>query len=344
MATIRDVMPEFALYRPTGAADAVGLLDKYGADAWAMAGGQDSLDWFKDRIKRPKVVVDLSMVDELRGIRPLEGGLEIGALTTLSEVERHPQVRAKFSLLAQAAGAAASPQIRNRGTLGGNASQDSRCWYYRSGFDCYRAGGHTCYADTPVGQNREHAVFGAGRCVTVNPSDTAPALAALDARMVIRSVTGTREVAAVDYFVGPEIDITRLTVLGPGDLLTAVRIPGTWAGADFHFEKVRDRQVWDFALVNIAAAFLPAVGGGAVGDARIVLNGVAPRPLRLSRVEDFLRGKARDAATAETAGAMAAQGAEPLQHNGYKVALARNLVARAVLGTGRGHGGGKEAA
>ena len=162
--------------------------------------------------------------------------------------------------LAQAAEVVASPQIRNQATLGGNVSQDTRCWYYRSGWSCYRAGGNICYADTPTAINREHAILGADRCVAVSPSDTAPALIALEASLVIRSTGGERVVAAEDYFVGPGIDITRMTGLRPGELLTAIRIPGTWANATFYFEKVRDRQVWDFPLVNVASA-LKADGG-----------------------------------------------------------------------------------
>ena len=213
MAVIHDVMPAFELFQPASIADAVALLDRHGADAWIMAGGMDSFDWLKDRIKRPSVVVDLSQVQELRGIKALNGGLEIGAGTTLTEIVRDPTVRDKFRLLAEAAELVASPQIRNQGTIGGNVSQDTRCWYYRAGWSCYRAGGNICYADTPTAINREHAILGADRCVAVNPSDTAPALVALDAQMVIQSARGERVVNAEDYFIGPDIDIMRMTVL-----------------------------------------------------------------------------------------------------------------------------------
>ena len=252
MAVIRDVMPAFELFQPTSVDDALALLDRHRADVWVMAGGLDSFDWLKDRVKRPKVVVDLSAVQELRGVRQVGDGLEIGATTTLTEVVRHPIVKDKFGILMEAAEGAASPQIRNQGTIGGNVSQDTRCWYYRGGWDCYRAGGNTCYADTPTAINREHAIFDADRCVAVNPSDTAPALIALEAQMVIRSRRGEQIVAAEDYFIGPARDITRMTILKPGELLTAIRLPATWAGAQFYFEKVRDRQVWDFPLVNVA--------------------------------------------------------------------------------------------
>src|SRR5216110_1929939 len=267
MAVIRDVMPVFELYQPASVDDAIRLLDRHGADAWVLAGGLDSMDWLKDRLRRPKVVVDLAQIKELHGIKEANGGLEIGAMTPLTEIVKHPVVREKFSILMQAAELVASPQIRNQGTIGGNVSQDTRCWYYRGGWDCYRAGGNICYADTPMAVNREHAIFDADRCVAVSPSDTAPALVALDAQMVINSRGGERVVNAEDYFIGPGIDITRMTVLRPGDLLTAIRIPATMAGAQFYFEKVRDRQVWDFPLVNVASAM--KVSGGTITQMRI---------------------------------------------------------------------------
>src|SRR5229473_888534 len=279
MAVIRDPMPSFELLQPTSVADAQKLLAQHGPDAWILAGGMDSFDWLKDRIKRPRVVIDLSGVEELRGVRETSDGIEIGAMTTLTEVAAHRAVKQRYRLLAEAAGLVASPQIRNQGTLGGNVSQDARCWYYRAGWPCYRAGGNICYADTPVGRNREHAILGAARCVAVNPSDTAPALIALDARFVIRNSKGDRIVDAEDYFIGPDIDITRLHILRPGDLLTSIRIPATWAGAQFYFEKVRDRNVWDFPLLNVASAMI--VSAGVVERIRIAVNGAAARPLRL---------------------------------------------------------------
>ena len=224
----------------------------------------------------------------------------------------------------------ASPQIRNQGTIGGNVSQDARCWYYRAGWPCYRAGGNICYADTPEGRNREHAILHADRCVAVNPSDTAPALIALDAKFVISTRKGERVVDAEDYFIGPDIDITRLHILQPGDLLTAIRIPSTWAGAKFYFEKIRDRNVWDFPLLNVASAMV--ISGGRIEQIRIAVNGAAARPLRLKAVESAVRGMPPNAATGEMAGKLAVQGAVPLQFNAYKIPLMRNLVKRAIGG------------
>jgi len=331
MAIIHDVMPVFELFQPTTVEDTVALLEQYDKDAWVLAGGLDTFDWFKDRNKRRQVVVDLSGVEALRGVKKAaDGGLEIGAATTLTDVANDASVKESFRLLSQAAALVASPQIRNQGTLGGNVSQDTRCWYYRSGWTCYRAGGNICYADTPTAINREHAVFDANRCVAVNPSDTAPALIALDAQMVIRSSAGERVVNAQNYFIGPSVDITRMTVLRPGELLTAIRIPATWAGAEFYFEKIRERQVWDFPLVNIAAAL--KVSSGTIRESRVVVNAVAAHPMRLNAVEDAIAGKPRNEETAAMAGDLAVRGARPLAHNGYKIPLVKNLVKRAIRG------------
>src|SRR6184192_83241 len=330
MAVIRDIIPAFELFQPASIDDAVRLIDKYRDDYWVLAGGLDSMDWLKDRLRRPRYVIDLTQINELVAIKDTGGGLEIGAMTPLTQVVHHPVVRDKFGLLAEAAELVASPQIRNQGTIGGNVSQDTRCWYYRGGWTCYRAGGNICYADTPTAVNREHAIFDADRCVAVNPSDTSPALVALDAQMVIRGPKGERVVNAEDYWIGPGVDITRMNVLAPNELLVAIRIPATMAGAQFYFEKVRDRQVWDFPLVNVAAAIKSS--GATIGEARVVVNAVAATPKRLKHVEAFVAGKPRTEETAKAAGEMAVEGAQTLRHNGYKVPLMRNLVKRAIRG------------
>ncbi len=334
MAVIRDTMAEFDLFQPASIDDALALKRRYGKTSWALAGGLDSLDWFKDRIKRPEVVIDLSAVESMRGIRDIDDadGVEIGAMTTLTEVAEHAGILSRFGLLADAASKVATPQIRNQGTIGGNVTQDTRCWYYRGGWPCYRAGGNICYADTPTAINREHALFESNRCVAVNPSDTAPALVALDAKFVIRGGGGEKVVAAEDYFITPATDITRMTILEPGELLTSIRIPGTWAGARFYFEKVRDRQAWDFPLVNIASAM--KISGNTIEDIRLVVNAVGPRPLRLTDVERQLKGQSVTEEVGQAAGELALLGARPLQHNGYKIPLIRNLVKRAIRGTG----------
>jgi xanthine dehydrogenase YagS FAD-binding subunit len=325
---IRDMMPNFELLQPTKLTDALALLDRRGKDIWKMAGGNDSLDWFKDRVKRPKAVMDLGGLAELRGIRETADGIEIGALTTLAEVANSPVIRAKFKVLAEAAGRVASPQIRNASSIGGNVSQDARCWYYRSGLPCYRAGGNTCFADTPAGQNREHALFDAARCIAVSPSDTAPALVVLEAKMVIKTAKAERVVDAEKFFIGPATDITRMTVTKPEELLVAIRIPNKWAGAKFYFEKVADRNTWDFALVNVASAL--KVTNGTIDAARVACGGVACTPRVIAVVEEVVKGGKQDEETAALAGSSATHGARPVTYNQFKVPMMENLVKRAI--------------
>jgi xanthine dehydrogenase YagS FAD-binding subunit len=327
---LRDMMPGFELYQPDSLPAALELADQLGEDGWIVGGGQDSWDWLKNRIKRTVAVIDLSGIAALRGVREDGGGLAIGALTTLSEVEQDPLVRERFALLATAAGRVASPQIRNAGTLGGNISQDTRCWYYRGGVNCYRAGGNVCYADTPDGQNREHAIFGASRCIAVTPSDTANALVALDASMVLAHKGGERVLPAEKFFIGPAANIERMTARKPGEILTEVRIPARWAGATFYFEKVADRAAWDFALLSIAAAF--RIEGGNIADSRLVLGAAACVPWRLRAVEAALEGRTRDAASADAVATLESDSASVVKYNGFKVPLMENLVRRAVRG------------
>lgn len=324
----KDMMGNFQLFQPSDIPNALELTDKYGADSWIIAGGQDSLDWFKDRAKKPKAVIDINGISELNGISETADGLEIGALTTLTEIETSAVIKEKYSVLSDAARRVASPQIRNVGTLGGNLCQDARCWYYRYGLDCYRAGGNTCYADTPEGIDREHCLYGADRCVAVSPSDVAPALVALDAKAVIVNAEGEKIVPLEEFFIGPDIDITRMTILQPGEILKSIQIPATWAGARFYFEKVADRNTWDFALVNVASAM--KVDGDKITDVRIAMGGVECVPRRMTVVEEVVKGQAKNEETADLAGSSASRGATPLNYNHFKIPLMENLVKRVI--------------
>jgi xanthine dehydrogenase YagS FAD-binding subunit len=321
-----DNMPAMELYQPVQIQDALDLASRLAERGWLVGGGQDTYGWIKDHAKRPEALIDLNGIEALRGIRETSDGIEIGALTTLTEVVNNPLVKERYSLLAKAASVVASPQIRNAGTLGGNVAQDVRCWYYRRGLACYRAGGNLCYADTPDAQNREHALFNASRCVAVTPSDTAPALVALEAQMVIASQRGERIVPAARFFVGPAVDIENTTVLRPGEILTAVRIPAKWANAEFYYEKIADRNVWDFALVSIAAAM--RVEGGNITAASVVCGAVECVPRRLTSVERAIQGRPRSQATADMVAGMASQGARPLARNQFKMPMMDNLVQR----------------
>ncbi len=323
-----DVMPNMELYQPVQVEDALEIASRFADRGWLVGGGQDTYGWLKDRAKEVDALIDLSGIESLRGVRETDDGIEIGALTTLTEVINNEIIQQRYSLLSDAAKQVASPQIRNIGTLGGNVSQDVRCWYYRRGLSCYRAGGNLCYADTPQGMNREHALFDSSRCVAAGTSDTAPALVALDASMVIRNSTGERVVSAEDFFVGPANDIKNTTILRPGEILTGVRIPSTWANASFYWEKVADRNVWDFSLVNIAAAF--KLNGDAIEDSRIVAGAVQTTPRRLTNVENAIQGQTKNLATGESVKQIASEGARALAHNGFKIPLLQNLVKRAI--------------
>jgi len=324
----RDMMAHFELYQPDTLERALELAERLGPGAWIMAGGNDSLDWFKDRNRQPTAVIEITGIESLYGIRESAAGLEIGALTKLVDIEHSALVRERYGLLATAAGRVASPQIRNSGTLGGNLCQDARCWYYRYGVSCYRAGGNTCYADTPQGLNREHCLFGARRCVAVSPTDTGTASVALGATMVIRGPAGERVVPAEEFFVGPASDITRMTVLRPGEILVAVRYPREWSGAKFYFEKVADRNSWDFALVSVASAM--TVEGGLIKSIRMACGAVECVPRRLRAVEQAVTGRVPDAETANLAATIATDGARTLNFNQFKVPLMQNLVRRAI--------------
>lgn len=325
-----DVMPDVQLYQPAELDDALNLADRYGDGGWLVGGGQDTYGWLKDRAKNPQAMIELNGIEALSGIRQTDDGIEIGATTTLREIIRDERISRDYSLLAEAAGRVASPQIRNVGTLAGNLVQDARCWYYRRGLACYRAGGNICYADGPEAMNREHAVFGASRCVAVSPSDTATALVALEATMIAESVNGRRSIAAEDFFVGPDTHITQMTSLETDEILIAVRIPSKWAGKRFYFEKVADRDVWDFALVSVAVAM--SMDGNTIADSRFVCGGVACTPHRLTNVENAARGKALSEESAEAVAGLASVGAEPLNYNHFKLPLMENLVRRAMRG------------
>ena len=325
-----DVMHDFTLYQPATLDEALSLLARH-PGAWVLAGGNDSLEWFKHRVKTPPVVIDISELDGLDGISEgADGGLMIGALTTLAGIEADARVAARFPALAAAAGQVASPQIRNVSTIGGNVAQDTRCSYYREGFACYRAGGRACYAATATAMNREHALFDASLCVAVTPSDTAPVLSALGARFHIAGPDGERVLSAGQFFIGPDINVMAMTALREDEILTAIELPGRWAGAAQVFEKVAERGAWDFALVNIALA--ARMEGATITAASVVCGGVACTPYRLAEVESLLAGAAADETTEMLARRLAARGAQPLGHNRFKIPLMENLVARAIRG------------
>jgi xanthine dehydrogenase YagS FAD-binding subunit len=315
------MLPAFAYARPTTLQQALQLASQ--EKARVHAGGTDLLGCLRDGVFDAATVVSLSRVAELRGVAATpDGGLNIGALTTIAEVAAHPLVKERYRALAQAAAAVASPQLRRQGTLGGNLCQKPRCWYYRGEFHCIRKGGDTCYAYE--GENEIHCLFGGNMCFVVHPSDTAPALIALGAIAKVAGAAGTRLVPLDKFFVAAAEDPTRETVLGRGEILTSVILPPVAAGVRSSYRKIRARASWDFALVALALAV--HVKDGVVQDARVVLGGVAATPWRAAAVERALAGSRLDSAAIAKAAEAAVQGAEPLAENGYKVDLLRGLV------------------
>jgi len=268
-------------------------------------------------------VVSLTALDGLKGVtETADGGLRIGALTTIAAIAADERVRTRYTALAEAAGSVASPQLRNQGTIGGNLCQKPRCWYYRGDFKCLRKGGDTCYA--LAGENVYHGIFGGGPCFYVHPSDPAAALVAHGASVGVAGPAGARRVELEKFYVSPADDVLRETVVGPGEIVTDVLLPAPAAGLRSTYRKVRPRQTWDFALVGAAVAL--RLAGGRVAEARIVLSGVAPMPWRVPRAEAALTGRRLDARTIAASAAAAADGAAPLEQNAYKVPLVRGLV------------------
>ncbi len=315
----------FAYVRPGSVSEALKELQERGTRI--HAGGTDLLGCLRDGVFEAQKVVSLARVDELRGIvvSP-DGELRVGALTTIAEIAAHPVIKEKFTALAQAASLVASPQLRNQGTIGGNLCQRPRCWYFRGDYHCTRKGGEMCYAIG--GENQYHAIFGGGACWIVHPSDMAPALVALDAKVRIVGPKGARVIPLEKFFVLPDEDVTRETALEAGEMVLGVLVPPGAPGQQSSYRKVRARGSWDFAMGGLAMA--RSMKAGRVADARIVLSGVAPVPWRLHAVERLLIGQKIEATLIAKAADAAVAGAKPLEHNDYKVSLVRGLIEEAL--------------
>jgi len=315
------MLPNFTYERPGSVDEAV----EHSASEGAVlhAGGTDLLGCLRDGVFTAEKVVSLSGLEELRGIQATrDGGLRIGALTTLTEIASDATIAQRYAALSQAAAAAASPQLRNQGTIGGNICQRPRCWYYRGDFHCLRKGGNTCYAI--AGESHYHCIFGGSGCYIVHPSDTAPAFQALGASVRVVSRSGSRLVSMEEFFVLPADDIRHENILEPGELVTEVVLPPLRGGTRSVYRKVRDRGAWDFALAGLAAVVL--MDGDRVENASLVLSGVAPKPWRADGAEEALAGSSLDAATIARAVDASVAGAQPLEHNRYKVQLVRGLM------------------
>jgi xanthine dehydrogenase YagS FAD-binding subunit len=311
--------------------EAVRLLEKFQQQkktAAVVGGGSEYLQLMKDHVVEPDYLINLKTIPDLDYIKEERGAFRIGALTKLADIEMHPMIQEKLLILSSAAGEAASPQIRNAGTIAGNLCQRPFCWYFRSGnFTCLRKGGQVCY--TVTGDGRFHAILGAGPSYIVHPSDTAPALVALGAKIKIAGPAGEKTIPLEKFFVLPSVDYKRENVLGPGEIVTEILVPTPKPGSKGFYQKVRERLAWDHAIVAIATII--ESNGTAVRDARVVMGGVAPIPWRAGKAEEFLRGKAINEANAKRAGEIALEGAKPLKDNTYKISIAQNLIQRALL-------------
>lgn len=320
------MMPSFSYVRVKSLREALQHLSSEGARL--LAGGTDLLGCLHDHAFQADKVVSISQLDDLRGIRETaEGGLRIGALTSITGVSEHPVVRERYPALSQAASEVGSPQLRNQGTIGGNICQKPRCWYYRGEFHCLRKGGEICYA--VGGENQYHCIFGGDRCYIVHPSDTAAALAALDATVRIAGSEGTRTVPIEQFHVPPATEVKKETVLKPDEVVTEILLPPPLKGLKSSYRKIRERGTWDFALAGVALAL--QFQGDNVLQARIVLSGAAPVPWRSREAEEIVAGKGLEPATAKKAADAAVKDAQPLEHNGYKVALFRSLIEEQLL-------------
>jgi xanthine dehydrogenase YagS FAD-binding subunit len=290
-------------------------------------GGSDLLGMMKERLVMPDVLVSLKAIKGLDQVQPTGAGLTIGGQITLDALARDPQIRSRYTVLAEAAETVATPQIRNVGTLAGNVCQRPWCWYYRNGFNCLKNGGTTCYSVT--GENTFHAIFGGGPSYIVHPSDTAPALVALDATFRIAGPDGERMVAAADFFTLPKDDASRENVLKDGEVLAAIVLPTARAGVRSAYHKVMVREAWTHAIVSAAVSL--ELSGDVCRSARIVLGGVAPIPWRLPEVEKLLAGQRITPELAARVGQTAVAGARPLAKNGYKIPMVQAMVSRTVL-------------
>ena len=315
-------MRAFEYSSPSSVEEAIRLL---AAGSRPLAGGTDLLPLMKADLASPSRLVNVKKVLDDR-IREDTGRLNIGALTVLDEIEKNPLIRQRYTALAEAAAAAASPQLRNMATLGGNLLQRPRCWYFRnSRIPCWLKGGEKCPAKE--GENRLHALCGGGPCYAVHPSDLASALVALEADVRVRGKTGERLIPIEDFFVLPTEDWRSESVLQPDELILSVEIPSTEARSTYL--KAMERKVWTFALAGVAAVVRRS--GGRIEHVRIVLTGVAPIPWRANAAEEAILGRQlRETLVTDAVDALL-EDAAPLAHNAYKLPLLKTLVRRALV-------------
>jgi xanthine dehydrogenase YagS FAD-binding subunit len=323
-------MKNFANTNPRTLDQAVQIAQQAGKDGKAasiVGGGSDLLGLVKEFLVQPDVLINLKTIKGLDQVTPSASGVNVGGLITLDALGHHSLIRNNYTVLAEAAETVATPQIRNVGTLAGNVCQRPWCWYFRNGFPCLKNGGDKCFS--VVGENRFHAIFGGGPSYIVHPSDTAPALVALDAKFRVVGPSGERMVPAADFFVLPRQDAARENILAADEVLAGVQLPPAPAARRSTYNKVLDREAWTHAVIS--AAVVLDMEKDICKNARIVLGGVAPVPWRLPKVEKLLAGQRITPDLAAKAGTTAIEGAQKLSKNAYKVPMTSALVRRTLL-------------
>jgi len=320
------MIPSFSYIRARTVDEAVRYLSLDGVRV--HAGGTDLLGCLRERIFDVTTVVSIAGLKELTGIGETPaGGIRIGSLTTIAEVARNPVIRSKYRALSMAAAEVASPQLRHQGTIGGNLCQKPCCWYYRGEFHCLRKGGDQCFA--VEGENAYHCIFGGDNCFIVHPSDTAPALIALQASVTIVGPNGRRSMPVENFHMLPSEDYTRETALAPAEIVTEIVLPPPAEGLRSSYRKVRARRAWDFALAGVALAIV--FTGDQAADCRVVLSGAAPVPWRSTEAEEVIKGGRLDRVRVVTAAEAAVKNAEPMEQNEYKIPLFRGLMEQQLM-------------
>ena len=323
-------MKSFANVNARNLKDAVTLLRQ--PNAVVVGGGSDLLGMMKDHLVEPDILVNLKSIRGLDQISAKGSEVMIGGLVTLDALSQEALIRSEYTVLAEAAESVATPQIRNVGTLAGNVCQRPWCWYYRNNFPCFKNGGSQCFS--AAGENQFHAIFGGGPSFIVHPSDTAPALVALDAKFRVAGPSGERAVPAAEFFTLPKVNAAKENMLAKDEVLASIHLPRAAMGTRSTYHKVLDREAWTHAVVS--AAVVLEMDGDRCERARIVLGGVAPAPWRLEKVEAMLAGQRVTPELAAKAGEAAVEGAHPLAKNGYKIPLTKAVVRRTILGLAQG--------
>jgi xanthine dehydrogenase YagS FAD-binding subunit len=317
----------FAYINPTNEKDAVAALSPQFEHSLPIAGGQDLLARMKDYITQPERLVNVKNALE-SGVKPLNGGLQIGAAMKMIDVAEHPEILKMYPAIAEAAIEVGTPQIRNQGTVGGNINQRPRCWYFRNEeFVCFKKGGNTCFS--PQGENQFHAILGGGPSFIVHPSSLAVPFVAYGATFRLAGPNGERIVPAAEYFTLPTLEnVRRENVLAPNELLTHVMLPAPGNVKSGHYEvRYKASHDWPIAFATV----LLAMNGTTVQSARVVMGAVAPTPWRSQPAEQALAGKAITEQTAAAAADAALRDARPLSQNAYKIQVAKTAVKRAIL-------------